>query len=199
MDSHTATNSCAAWLVAGDGSNGQLGNGQGDASGVDLSYPYNSSTPVQVSGDSSFATVCSGWSHSCAREPSGKAWCWGKFRVFWSVPSVCMPLSVRRRAQEVMKLREEVKQLNVRALNDAGNTAGLNDYGQLGTGGASGSATPVEVAGGHAFRTITCGMYHTCGLDDEGRAWCWGELGSGIAFKNSADGCERHPRASGGL
>lgn len=33
----------------------------------------------------------------------------------------------------------------------------------------------VAVAGGHTFSSITCGIDHTCALDGEGQAWCWGE------------------------
>lgn len=59
---------------AGDGSYGQLGSGQGSFS----RDSYNSSVPVQVVGGTSFAQVCTGDRHSCALEPSGKAWCWGE-------------------------------------------------------------------------------------------------------------------------
>jgi alpha-tubulin suppressor-like RCC1 family protein len=29
------------------------------------------------------------------------------------------------------------------------------------------------------FRTVTAGMYHTCGLGEDGRAYCWGRNGYG--------------------
>lgn len=54
--------------------------------------------------------------------------------------------------------------------------AGDNTDGQLGgsTGTADNSTTPDEVAGGHTFRSITCGARHTCSLDEARQAWCWG-------------------------
>ena len=61
-------------LGAGNGSLGQLGNGLGNKSNV----------PVEVLGGHSFAAVCTGFQHSCAVEPSGKAWCWGELAV-WQV------------------------------------------------------------------------------------------------------------------
>ena len=39
-----------------------------------------------------------------------------------------------------------------------------------------------EVAGGHAFRSITCGCWHTCALNDAGQAWCWGAYCNGRIF-----------------
>ena len=61
---------------------------------------------------------------------------------------------------------------------------GLNEYGQVGDGSTANRASPVTVAGGHAFAAITAGLRHTCALDTSGAAWCWGdntygELGDG--------------------
>lgn len=53
--------------------------------------------------------------------------------------------------------------------------AGFDGNGRLGRGSQGNSSTPVEVAGGHTFQSIACGGSHTCAIDDEGRAWCWGE------------------------
>lgn len=55
--------------------------------------------------------------------------------------------------------------------------AGSSLNGELGAASNSDSATPVEVTGGHSFGTITCGTYHTCALDLQNKAWCWGESG----------------------
>jgi alpha-tubulin suppressor-like RCC1 family protein len=57
---------------------------------------------------------------------------------------------------------------------------GSNSGGQLGVSRRHGSAsTPVQVSGGHAFRAIAAGARHTCALDLEDRAWCWGSNDSG--------------------
>lgn len=66
----------SAAVGTGDGSDGQLGNGQGTF----VPESYNTSVPVQVVGDTSFAQVCTGDRHTCALEPSGKAWCWGELK-----------------------------------------------------------------------------------------------------------------------
>ena len=59
--------------------------------------------------------------------------------------------------------------------------AGSNEYGQLGNGSPTSSSAPVAVAGSHNFRSIYCGSHHNCALDEEGRAWCWGEQGNGAS------------------
>lgn len=60
-------------LSAGNGSWGQLGNGRGSY----RAGSYTASTPVQVLGGRSFASVCTGDRHSCGLDSTGKAWCWG--------------------------------------------------------------------------------------------------------------------------
>src|SRR3712207_7495451 len=37
------------------------------------------------------------------------------------------------------------------------------------------SATPVLVAGGHQWRAVDVGDSHTCGVDLDGVAYCWGQ------------------------
>jgi alpha-tubulin suppressor-like RCC1 family protein len=40
-------------------------------------------------------------------------------------------------------------------------------------------STPVAVAGGLTFATLTAGGEHTCGLTSGGAAYCWGNNFSG--------------------
>lgn len=82
-------------------------------------------------------TLAVGYQHTCAISASGVTYCWGN-----------------------------------------------NEFGQLGNGTTSGSATPVAVEGGHTFVYITAGKHHTCALDPAGTAFCWGlndggQLGDG--------------------
>lgn len=46
-------------------------------------------------------------------------------------------------------------------------------YGQLGDGSTLVRTSPVPVTGGHKFRSIACGEWHTCGLLADGTALCW--------------------------
>ena len=81
---------------------------------------------------------------------------------------------------------------------------GANWAGELGNGiSGSGSSNanqsnPVTVVGDRVFATLVSGGYHTCGLDLEGYAYCWGyntsgQLGDGTTSERSS------PTAVGGL
>jgi alpha-tubulin suppressor-like RCC1 family protein len=67
---------------------------------------------------------------------------------------------------------------------------GSGRHGQLGdgttpTGGFSSRSSPIAVAGGISWSQIDPGGDHACGLDQSGKAYCWGEglsgqLGDGL-------------------
>ena len=57
---------------------------------------------------------------------------------------------------------------------------GMNDQGQLARGAfGNASAAEAAVAPPRAFARVTAGVFHGCGLDQDGRAFCWGENASG--------------------
>ena len=65
------------------------------------------------------------------------------------------------------------------ALDDQGTIFcwGNNGSGQLGIGSAEPSGlvpAPVAMPDGVRFTHVAVGSLHTCALDEEGRAWCWG-------------------------
>jgi hypothetical protein len=59
---------------------------------------------------------------------------------------------------------------------------GSNWFGQLGVGtvgqfeGPVTSPVPVKVMGDRSYVSIVAGLMHTCALDTEGAAWCWGSI-----------------------
>ncbi|MFO0660582.1 MAG: Ig-like domain-containing protein [Polyangiaceae bacterium] len=78
------------------------------------------------------------------------------------------------------------------ALDSAGKAWcwGWNFFGQIGNGQVlpttASQSTPAAVSGDHSFVSITTGLYHSCAIDTEGAAWCWGdqdggELGNGVS------------------
>jgi alpha-tubulin suppressor-like RCC1 family protein len=69
---------------------------------------------------------------------------------------------------------------------------GQGASGQLGDGTSTARLTPVPVAGGHLFRLVESGQFHTCGVSyPDNKAYCWGyngsdELGDGTSTNRSA-------------
>lgn len=77
---------------------------------------------------------------------------------------------------------------------------GYNQFGQLGSGtntgpeqceGAVGpfpcSARPVPVVGGHRFRRLSAGSFHTCGVTTDNRGFCWGGNGGRLGDGTTTD------------
>jgi alpha-tubulin suppressor-like RCC1 family protein len=50
---------------------------------------------------------------------------------------------------------------------------GSDDWGELGIGGVSEAARPIQV-GAARWRAVTSAGTHTCGLQADGSLWCWG-------------------------
>lgn len=64
---------------------------------------------------------------------------------------------------------------------------GRDFYGQLGDGTSGDqSSTPTLVSGGHTFTKLTAGFNHTCGLDANQVAWCWGDNERGQLGNNAS-------------
>jgi alpha-tubulin suppressor-like RCC1 family protein len=71
---------------------------------------------------------------------------------------------------------------------------GLNNYGQLGLGVATGSTvsrtSPTKVGSSTNWQTVAAGYYHTLGIRKDGTLWSWGlnnygQLGLGLAMNSS--------------
>ena len=70
--------------------------------------------------------------------------------------------------------------------SDNGYCWGHDGYGTLGNGGGRSNhlytftdINDARVLGGHTWQRIWSGYYNACGIDTDGKAWCWGEGGTG--------------------
>lgn len=145
--------------------------------------------------------LAAGNSHTCALSSSGAAYCWGS-NMFGELGTGITGLESGERyiatPQPVLG-GLTFQAVSAGAYFTCGLTAsgaaycwGQNDVGELGTGSVSGpKSSPEAVVGGHVFRAITSGVFHTCGLDTQGTAYCWGynnfgQLGAGSTAAPSA-------------
>jgi len=138
--------------------------------------------PTQVATNVRFVSLSSG-SGRCGLTAAGKAYCWGRgylgngqYNNSDTVVAVSGDHVFRAIASGWS---------HYAGIDDAGVawTWGYGDRPFLGDGsGASLAPSPVRVPGDHDFRSISTG-YVTCGIDGDGRPWCWGDtvtLGSGV-------------------
>lgn len=140
--------------------------------------------------------------HTCGVDDAGNARCWGspghgQLGVSSSV-GVEYPNIVAGLPDQVREVTAGGSHSCALLVNDETWCWGANYYGQLGDSTATnttpvnGSVTPVKVSGAHAFRTISAGLEHTCGITGPGVAWCWGSNTDGQSgFSNAtADKCQ---------
>lgn len=103
----------------------------------------------------------------CGRANAGETFCWPYFN---SIPSRFAPTLTF----SDLSVSHSGHACGV-ATNGTTYCWGMNTFGQLGDGTTqSRHGTPTPVAGGHAFKTITAGRDHTCGITSDGDAYCWG-------------------------
>lgn len=154
-------------------------------------------TPVAVRYGYRWQTVSADGQHVCGVTLEGRAYCWGnQFRGLLGNGQLdgSQPTPVAVAGNLVFKAIDA--EGSTCALTTGGEAYcwGPNDYGQLGDSTPPRpypeSATPSRVVGGHVFTSIARGGYHTCGIAEDGLAFCWGwnivgQLGDGTTTHTS--------------
>lgn len=135
---------------------GQLGDSGGTSVG--------SNTPVALPGGHVFTMITAGGGHTCGLDAGGQAWCWG-LGGGGQLGSGSEPGAIPE-APDYSRPSA--------APGDPPITAPV------------GADSPVAVAGGHRFVAIDAGNGHTCALDSEGSAWCWGSADGGALGSSEA-------------
>ena len=168
-----------ATLCWGRNWNGQLGDGA-----VGGPKP----TPAAVNGARAFQSLSAGGSHSCAVGTTGTAWCWG---ANWygqlgngTTGIQAVPVAVSSGSPFVNVAAGGAHTCGLAAGGGAW-CWGSGLTGQLGEGGTKvDRSVPIPVSGGISFAALAAGGSHTCGLEKDGSAHCWGrndhgQLGNG--------------------
>ena len=171
----------------GDGSFGQLGDGQNNLNShvVDVLEEADSSNLL---GD--IVQVASGTFHTCAVTTSGRVKCWGSGGNGElgnnSNSTTSFPVEVSSGKSSSTEL-EGIVQISVGgshtcALTSSGQVRcwGEGEYGRLGNGDADDKNYPVTVLaenGASPLKNIVrirSGFEHTCALTSSGEVFCWG-------------------------
>jgi len=155
---------------------GNLGNGTSGAS-------ENRLEPTAVLGGHTFVSISPGRRHTCALDTTGAAWCWGSnidgnLGDGTDEPSLA-PVQVL--GGHIFATISSAIRHNcaVTLAGEAwcwGSDASIN---LLGHGSSGDSWVPIAVAGGHAFKSISAGAIHTCGVTLAGEGLCWGSGNAG--------------------
>ena len=144
-------------------------------------------SPTAVVTDLLFSSITAGDRHSCALTHEGEAYCWGHNRFGQvgdgTTENRSAPTPV---AGELTFSRISAGGTHTCALTPEGVLYcwGGNWHGQTGVGRESTQmplvVSPVRVATSLRFQDIATGGIHTCGLDTEGGAHCWGDRRDGV-------------------
>ena len=168
------------------------------------------STPVLVAGGLTFASVSAGLSYSCGVTTAGVAYCWGVGdygELGGASTTASTPVPV---AGGLTFASVSAGGYHSCGLTTTGTAYcwGMNTLGELGVGTTTGpqqcqsgasyacSTTPVPVAGGLTFSSVSSGALHSCGMTRSGAAYCWGNdvhdlLGSGAIPFAGSEQCAR--------
>jgi alpha-tubulin suppressor-like RCC1 family protein len=132
-----------------------------------------------------FDALVAGGANTCGFARDGVIYCWGANGAGQLGPATAETCDDAPCSRTPVALPAEPR-LRVLALGSAAHMCGLtaqgtaycwgaNSGGQLGLGTAGGVHTaPEAVTGGLKFKAVAVGGEHTCALDTDGAAWCWG-------------------------
>ncbi len=170
-DHACGTRGSQAWCW-GEFGDGQLGDGRSDVEPL----------PVRVGNGSTATGVAVGSGHACGLRADATASCWG-YSGYGQLGSG--PVSGSKSTG--VELTGTWDQLTAGYQHTCGvregGTAwcwGYNDSGQLGLGTVSGNATlPTQVGADSTWSQLSGGYASTCGVKQDGTAWCWGDNWAG--------------------
>ena len=160
--------------------------------------PSSSPVAVDLSGapGSRLIDIAAGGSHTCAVTDEGKGLCWGH-GYYGQLGRNSTTTSPLPGVVDNADMPPTARFASVSAGSShtcavdhqgAGYCWGMGADGRLGTGAITDALRPQPVAGTPVveapFTAIRAGLQHTCAIDDEGAAYCWGgghegELGNG--------------------
>ncbi|MFW6078520.1 MAG: RCC1 domain-containing protein [Gemmatimonadota bacterium] len=150
--------------------------------------------PALVSADVEAVQVAAGGYHACHLTAGGAAACWGRNEDGQLGDGTNDPRDTPTPVTGDLAFASiSAGELHSCARAEDGDAYcwGNDDEGQLGDGEFDNPRdSPGAVAGGLSFAALDAGQSHTCGVTDEGDAYCWGLNGDGQLGDGST---ERRP------
>lgn len=165
----------------GDNSDGQLGSGTAQQASP---LPF----PVEFPIEERILQVSAGKAHTCAISASGRGYCWGsgKYGQLGDGLTKSSRLPVRVVTDDSLVLVSAGDDHTCAVTAKGGGLCwGRSDDGRLGVGaplqacGASNCLRPTVVPLAKGLGRITAGPSSSCGIDVEGRLYCWGRAADG--------------------
>jgi len=144
-----------------------------------------------------FILVSAGQDHTCGLDNAGYAYCWGSNSDGQLGFGAADKLPHPKPSQVAGRIKFRSVSAGSRhtcALTDEGAAYcwGANDFGQLGDGSRTPSATAVAVTGKLVLASLSAGATHTCGVTTSGDTYCWGGNWHGQLGNGSMDGEQRY-------
>jgi alpha-tubulin suppressor-like RCC1 family protein len=171
---------------------GQLGDGNFDNLADCGSGWYCKWTPVLVQGNHTFKSLAAGEFHTCGLTASGSVYCWGnndygQLGEETSEPWSTVPLLVRGGITFSWITAGGSRTCGLDTSGKAYCWGANGGDGAMGNGSSAAFDTPQPVTGDLSFTALSTGATHTCGIQSEGTAFCWGsnekgELGVGTTI-----------------
>ena len=161
-----------------------------------------STRPVAVQWDHGFRQISAGARHTCGVTDDNRLYCWGAN----GRGELGDGTTTLRASPVVVGRGLRFRQVDAGGQHTCAVTTdnivycwGLNVYGELGDGTVSFfRSTPAPVVGGHLFRQVTVGDFHTCGVTTSDAVFCWGSNREGQVGDSSTAGRRPRPRQVAG-
>jgi alpha-tubulin suppressor-like RCC1 family protein len=164
----------------GDNSEAQLG----------IEGLRSTQSPARVDIEAEIRALSASFLHSCAVIVDGQVLCWGsnaQGQLGRSEASV-RPAQVTGPGRYSAVSAGEFHTCALTTDSEI-ECWGWNSIGELGTGDPSGVTAdrPRRIASERTFGAVAAGVRHTCALDADGRAWCWGRSAAGEIGRDPSD------------
>jgi alpha-tubulin suppressor-like RCC1 family protein len=159
------------------------------AAAADIPWPDNLDPDTVRAATVGATSIAAGGAHSCALSSLGEVYCWGENSSGQlgddnSPVDSAGAVSASVTGDLVgVAVQVDAGAAHTCALDYDGSVYcwGDNSAGQLGVGPSADMSVPVQVPtlAGRTVVEIATGAEHSCAVDEDGAAWCWGDNSAG--------------------